>query len=259
MDDYLQQGIAAAKAGDKSRAFDLLTCASEIPAISEQAWLWLSSVVNDDSERLYCLDRVLRINSQNTAAQRGSAILRQKGFFPAVPVYPEPQKKPAFQDSTPKPVSQSQPVPSSLIYDASLRTQAPPVPIAPSRQQQQPSYETDWKRQEIAGYFEYAVMELASKKPYKVVEKALVSRGVSPEAAKAIVKDADDAVCKARRAGYKKRMTRGFLWTVVGIVLTCGTYAFAESLGGRYVLFYGAIVIGFIDFGIGLIGWIMNW
>ena len=101
-------------------------------------------------------------------------------------------------------------------------------------------------------------MELANKKSYKLVEKALASRGASLEIAKAVVKDADEAVRKARRAGYKKRMTRGFLWTVVGIILTCGTYAFADSLGGKYVLFYGAIVFGFIDLVIGVIGWLMN-
>ena len=68
MDNYLQEGIAAAKAGDKPRAFDLLTRASENPATSEQAWLWLSSVVKDDEERLFCLNNVLRINPANAAA-----------------------------------------------------------------------------------------------------------------------------------------------------------------------------------------------
>jgi len=68
MDNDLQQGILAAKAGDKPRAFDLLTRASQVPATSEQAWLWLSSVVNDDSERLFCLDSALRINATNVPA-----------------------------------------------------------------------------------------------------------------------------------------------------------------------------------------------
>ncbi len=257
MGNHLQEGILAAKAGDKPRAFDLLTRASEIPATSEQAWLWLSSVVNDDSERLFCLNNVLRINSENTAAQRGAAMLRQKGIFPAIPVYPEPQKKTAVQDFKPKPAS-PQPAYSSLRYEAPAQTQSSPVPVVSPAPPQQPSYETDWKKQEIAGYYEYAVMELANKKSYKAVEKSLVSRGASPETAKAVVKNADDTVCKARREGYKKRMKRGFVWTVVGIVLTCGTLWFAESLGGRYYLFYGAIGIGLMDFVIGFFGWLAN-
>jgi hypothetical protein len=53
MENTLQQGIAAVKAGDKSRAFDLLTRATQDPSTSEQAWLWLSGVVDQDSERLF--------------------------------------------------------------------------------------------------------------------------------------------------------------------------------------------------------------
>ena len=251
--NYLQEGIIAAKAGDKPRAFDLLTRASENPVTSEQAWLWLSSVVNDDSERLFCLNNVLRINPENMAAQRGSAMLRQKGIFPAIP---EPTKKAPVQDFNPKPVPPKSAY-FSLGYEAPARTQTSPVPVVAPKPQQ-PSYETDWKKQELAGYFDYAVMELANKKSYKAVEKSLISHGASPEIAKAVLKDADDAVCKARRAGYKKRMTRGFLWTVVGIIITCGTYVFADSLGGKYYMFYGATIFGFIDFVIGFFGWLAN-
>lgn len=257
MDNYLREGVEAAKAGDKSRAFDLLTRASEIPATSEQAWLWLSSVVNDDAERLYCLNNVLRINPINTAAQRGAEMLKQKGISPAMPVYPESPMKASVQNFNPKPAA-PQPAFSSFRYESPEQTQTSPVPVVPPKPQQQPSYETDWKKQEVAGYYESAMMGLANKRSTKAMEKSLISRGASPEIAKAVVKQADDVVCKARREGYKKRMKRGFLWTVVGIILTCGTFWFAESLGGRYFLFYGAIGIGLMDFVIGFFGWLAN-
>jgi hypothetical protein len=256
MDNYLQQGILAAKAGDKFRAFDLLTRASEVPATSEQAWLWLSSVVNDDSERLFCLNNVLRINSNNVAAQRGSAMLRQKGIFPAVPIYPEPQRAAAVQGLTSKQVPSQKA--SQVKFPSSTRNQTPPVPVITVAPSQQPSYETDWKKQELSGLFQYAAMELASNKSHQTVEKSLVSRGASLEVARTIVKDAQYAVKKERREKYKKRLTRGLLWTIAGIVITCGTYAFADSLGGKYFLFYGAIIFGFIDFVVGLIGWLVN-
>ena len=102
MENYLEQGIVAAKSGDKLRAFDLLTRASQASATSEQAWLWLSSVVNDDSERLFCLDNVLRANINNAVAQRAAAMLRQKGIFPAVPIYPEPQRVDSVRAAAPK-------------------------------------------------------------------------------------------------------------------------------------------------------------
>jgi hypothetical protein len=137
-------------------------------------------------------------------------------------------------------------------------TQTVSAPVITSKPQQQPSYETDWKKQELSGFFQYAVMEMASNKSQQVVEKLLVGRGASLEVAKTVVKDAQYFVKKERREKYKKRMTRGLLWTVAGVVITCGTFVFADSLGGNFFLFYGAIIFGFIDFVVGLIGWLVN-
>jgi len=253
MEDYLQQGIQAAKAGDKPRAFDLLTRASEVPATSEKAWLWLSSVVNDDSERLFCLNNVLKINSDNTTAQRGAEMLRQKGIFPAVPVYPVSQQR---QDFTPRQVSS--PRTSQANFPSSTRNQTASAPVAVVASPPKPSYETDWQKQELSGLFQYAAMELANKKPRQMVEKLLVGRGASLETAKTIVKDAQYAVKKLLREKYKARMKRGFILTVIGIVITCGTYTFADSLGGRYVLFYGPVIFGLIDLVAGFFGWLFN-
>ena len=258
MDNYLQQGIMAAKAGDKPRAFDLLIRASNVPATSEQAWLWLSGVVNDDSERLFCLDSVLRINPNNSAAQRGAAMLRKNGVFPAVPVYPEPQEVAPVQGDTSKQASSPPAPPLNLNIARPGQTQTASAPVAKSKPEQQSRYPTDLNKQELLSYFQYAAMELSSNKSQQAVEKLVVGRGASAEVAKAVVKDAQYAIKKERRAKYQKRMMRGFLWTIAGIVITCGTYAFASSLGGKYVLFYGAIIFGLIDFAIGLIGWLAN-
>jgi hypothetical protein len=250
MDNNLQQGIAAAKAGDKQRAFDLLTRASENPETSEQAWLWLSGVVGDDSERLFCLDSVLKINANNVAAQRGAAMLRQKGVFPAVPVYPEPQPVASVQSFTSVPILSTE--------SSSIDFATPAQFLTTSTKPGGSGYTTDWNKQELSSLFQYAVLELASNKSHQAVEKLLVGRGTSLETAKAIVKDAQYAVKKARRDKHKKRMTRGLIWTFLGVILTCGTYAFASELGGKYILFYGAIIFGFIDFIVGLIGWLAS-
>ena len=63
---------------------------------------------------------------------------------------------------------------------------------------------------------------------------------------------------KARGEKYRKRMTRGALWTLAGIILTCGSYVFASEAGGSYVLCGGAIIFGLIDFVAGLIGWFFS-
>jgi hypothetical protein len=256
MDNYLQEGVKAAKAGDKPRAFDLLSRATEVPATSEQAWLWLSSVVDDDSERLFCIDHVLRINPGNAVAQRGSAALRQKGVFPAVPTYPEPKSGALTQ------TYQARQAPSfkspEVNFLPSTQTQTAPVPVVTPKPSQQSSYETDWKKQELSGLFQYAVMELANKKPRQMVEKILVSQGASLETAKTIVKDAQYAVKKARRGKYKKQMTSGLGLVIIGLILTCGSYAIADSFNGRYFLFYGAIFVGLLNLVIGFIGWLAN-
>jgi hypothetical protein len=150
------------------------------------------------------------------------------------------------------------PKPARANFATTTWTQTESAPVAASASQQQPSYETDWKKQELSGYFQYAVMELARNKSRQAVEKLLVDRGASPEVAKTIVNDARYAVKNLRGEKYKKRMTRGFLWTVAGVVITWGTYAFASELGGKYYLFYGAIIFGFIDFVVGLIGWVAS-
>jgi hypothetical protein len=245
MDNDLQQGIAAAKAGNTIQAFDFLTRASHDPGTAEQAWLWLSSVVSDDAERLFCLDSVLKINPDHKVAQRGASLLRQKGIFPAIPVYPEPQRSAPQQEFTLTPKSS----PSSSKMSVARPAQSG---------QTGPALKTDWNRPDASGLFQYAAMELSNYKPRKEIEKELVSRGASPKEAKKIVADARYALKKGHRDKYKKRMTRGLIWTVLGVIITCGTLAFADQLGGKFYLFYGAIIFGFIDFMIGLIGWLTN-
>ncbi len=256
MDNYLQQGIMADKTGNRPRAFDMLIRASDVPATSERAWLWLSSVVKDDAEKLYCLDNVLKVNPDNTPARRGADMMRQKGIFPAIPAYPEPQHPATAQNPTSR--HSSPPFSSHVDSPTLVRTPLTPAHVKGSKPQPGSTFETGWNQQEFSGLFQYAVMELANKKSLQAVEKSLVGRGASAEAARMIVKDARDVIKKERRAKYKKRLTRGLVWTIAGILVTIGTYAFASELGGKFVLFYGAIIFGFIDFLFGLVGWLAS-
>jgi hypothetical protein len=69
------QGIAAFNAGDRDRAYVLLTEALHADSHNEAGWLWMSGVVQEPAERRYCLERVVEINPQHAAAQRGLAKL----------------------------------------------------------------------------------------------------------------------------------------------------------------------------------------
>ncbi|MBN1310486.1 MAG: tetratricopeptide repeat protein [Anaerolineae bacterium] len=81
-DELLQRGIAAARAGQAEEARQWLAQVIKINPQSEAAWLWMSSVVQNDEQRAYCLQQVLAINPQNEMAIKG---LQALGGQPAAP------------------------------------------------------------------------------------------------------------------------------------------------------------------------------
>lgn len=68
---WLRDGIAAVKAGNKIEARRLLLKVVESDEQNEQAWLWLSGVVETDNDRRVCLENVLTLNPQHELARRG--------------------------------------------------------------------------------------------------------------------------------------------------------------------------------------------
>ena len=99
---------------------------------------------------------------------------------------------------------------------------------------------------------------MVNKQDPKVIVKELAGRGAAPGHADKIVAETQEVLKKARGEKYKKRMTRGLLWTIAGIIITCASLGFADQLGGQYILCYGAIIFGVIDFLAGLFGWIFS-
>jgi tetratricopeptide (TPR) repeat protein len=74
-DTMLTEAIGAVRAGDHTRARDLLTRLLKIDSSNPEYWLWMSSVVETERERIYCLQSVLRNDPTNRAALRGLTIL----------------------------------------------------------------------------------------------------------------------------------------------------------------------------------------
>lgn len=248
MENFLQQGVNAAKAGDKARAFQLLTRATQDSTTAEQAWLWLAGVVTNDAERLFCLDNALRINPSNEPAKSKAGELRQRGIFPATPT---PLQAPPPMANPPAQTVASQPATPSLAVQPNsglVQTIVPEPPRASAVSQQN-----------LSGPYRFAAQEFARKQSSKAITKKLIDQGLTPDTANQVVTETEKLWRKALVDKNKKRMTRGLIWAVIGIVLTCGTMALASSQGGgRYVLFYGAIIFGVIDFFAGLIGWLWN-
>ncbi len=89
MTDYLQEAINAIKSGDKATGKRLLI--DEVLKANprnEQAWLWMSQVVEADEDRINYLRHVLKINPGNEAARRGLTALEQKQAQKVKPYIP---------------------------------------------------------------------------------------------------------------------------------------------------------------------------
>ena len=78
LDDLLRRGIDAVRAGDRLRAYRVLSYVVRAKPRSERAWLWLSGAVENDEERLLCMEKVLEINPNNRVAKYGKELLLQR-------------------------------------------------------------------------------------------------------------------------------------------------------------------------------------
>src|SRR5690349_20152644 len=116
MTDLLQQGIIAARAGNRAEARALLMQLVEADERNEQAWLWLAGVVDAPEDIRTCLQNVLDLNPANQQAQQGLAWVEKRYGLPT----PPPEL------SSPAPVS----LPEREVPAAATS----PPPAAPERQ-----------------------------------------------------------------------------------------------------------------------------
>lgn len=65
------RGVAAARGGHRRMAEGLLTRSVQLNPHNEQAWLWLSGVLDDPHQIAFCLNTVLQLNPDNARAQKG--------------------------------------------------------------------------------------------------------------------------------------------------------------------------------------------
>ncbi len=88
------EGIAAYKAGDRLRARQILTEATQIDPRNETAWLWLAAAHDDPAFRRICLQKVLLINPNNAGAQKGLQAPEGEAARPVETVFTPPKPKP---------------------------------------------------------------------------------------------------------------------------------------------------------------------
>jgi len=100
VDNLLEEGIAAAKAGQRAKARVLLREVVRQRPNSAKGWLWLSASVETDDERRACLELVLAIDPDHSHAKRGLKSLGPRVTF-------------VQEAHAPTPVAAEKPVPRS--------------------------------------------------------------------------------------------------------------------------------------------------
>jgi hypothetical protein len=94
MDGLTQKGIEAFKSKDKEEAQNFFKQALQENPADETAWLWLAGTFDDNKTRSLCLEKVLAINPNNPAAQRGLMQIKPDIPEPPTPSAPEPPPPP---------------------------------------------------------------------------------------------------------------------------------------------------------------------
>jgi tetratricopeptide (TPR) repeat protein len=146
--ERLREGIAAAKAGQRERARDLLIRVVEEDEENLQAWLWLSGVMDGLDDKEVCLENALELDPANEAARKGLDWVRRKkeaGLPPRRPVSPAAAvlggdfgrrrvtAEPALPASTagPAPAARSNTAAAAILREDFARRQPPPEPELP--------------------------------------------------------------------------------------------------------------------------------
>jgi tetratricopeptide (TPR) repeat protein len=112
--DWLREGIAAAKAGQRERARDLLMRIVDQDERNVAAWLWLSGVVDSLEDKEIALENVLAVEPDNAPARKGLTWVRQQ-----------------MQARAPSPIEPVSPftVPLETLPGDSLSGEAPESPV----------------------------------------------------------------------------------------------------------------------------------
>jgi hypothetical protein len=84
----LAQGVAAAKAGQRTQAYNLLLDVVELDQRNELAWLWLSAVTDNPDDQRVCLENVITINPGNAEARSRLLKLHGAGRLPTTVICP---------------------------------------------------------------------------------------------------------------------------------------------------------------------------
>jgi tetratricopeptide (TPR) repeat protein len=91
-DAAFQEAVEALRAGNKTKARELITDLLKTDQSNTTYWIWLSAAMDSTKERIYCLQTALKLDPENATAKRGLILL---GALPAdESVQPFPMNRP---------------------------------------------------------------------------------------------------------------------------------------------------------------------
>lgn len=103
------------------------------------------------------------------------------------------------------------------------------------------------EEQFVQAVYVFAAEQMKSSTSPPQIQAMLVEKGIDQESAATVVSNLTRMRSEAIREAGKKNMLYGALWCIGGIVVTAVTYS-AASGGGTYIVTWGAIVFGTIQF-----------
>lgn len=95
--------------------------------------------------------------------------------------------------------------------------------------------------------FDYVVKQMDAGVPREDIIKLMVARGRDQEDAERAVAEVYAALDGELEAAGRKNVRYGATWFVVGVILTLISY-FAPGPGGTFIVTWGAIVFGAVQF-----------
>lgn len=119
---------------------------------------------------------------------------------------------------------------------------------------------TQSEHQEIIDQiYDYAAnLMINEKRSATETVNALVDQGLNTEQASTVVANIMQHIKTAKKSSGGKNMLFGALWCIGGTIVTAATYSAVAETGGTYVVAWGAILFGGIQFLYGMVEYFTN-
>ncbi len=103
-------------------------------------------------------------------------------------------------------------------------------------------FKTKTPEETIQAVYKQAAGYMKAGHSHQAIEDLLVDDGLSYEEASAII----DNITKALRSAAKQTIFIGAAFFILGTIATVGGFLYSGSTGGRFMVFYGAVLFGLI-------------